>query len=100
MSWWTKLRDKYVNIETMGLKNPERDRETRGLIKDQIRSYQEQTNIAKDQLAQIRNEQDVQKRRIEEKQIRSLRRNYRAANVGLLGVGSPATSDTTSKLGV
>lgn len=99
MSRFTKIRDKYIKVATGGLINPERRHETRNMIKDQVKAYEEQTNIARDQLNAIRNQQDVEKKRIEQKQIRALRRNYRSANVSLLGMGAPGAGDMSTKLG-
>lgn len=74
-------------------------REQDRLVNDQIKAYQDQTALARQQLDEARAATAAEKRRVEEKQIRALRRNYRSASVGLLGVGSPASQDMTSKLG-
>jgi hypothetical protein len=68
-------------------------------LQDQVRAYREQTELTRQELNRASQEQDVQKRRVNEKQIRSLRRNYRSA--GVLGTGSnPSTqNDTSAKLG-
>jgi len=66
------------------------------IMNDQIKAYREQSEISKKQLDETRNQQEAEKRRINEKQIRSLRRNYRPA--GLLGVGSEGEQSAT-KLG-
>ncbi len=68
------------------------------MVNDQIKAYKEQTALTRQQLDQTRAAQEVEKRRIQEKQIRSLRSNYRPAG-GLLGVGNPATNDMTNQLG-
>lgn len=68
-------------------------------VQDQIKAYQDQTALAKQQLDQARTATETEKRRVEEKQIRALRSNYRAQSSGLLGVGQPASSDMNSQLG-
>lgn len=103
MSWWTDIRDKAENIATLGFYDPEKsrqaDRDQRNLVNAQIKAYQEQTNIEKQQLDEARNATQVEKRRVEEKQIRALRRNYRAQGAGLLGVGTSGSDDMNQKLG-
>lgn len=103
MSFWTDIRDAYEQFQTAGVYNPQasrqNERDQRGLIQGQIKAYQDQTALTRQQLDQTRNEQNVEKRRIQEKQIRSLRGTYRAQNAGMLGVGQPATNDMNTKLG-
>lgn len=103
MSLWTKVRDKYVKLQTVGAydpkKNRDMEREQRYLINDQINAYKEQTNLAREQLNEARSQSEIEKRRIQEKQIRSLRRNYRASGMGMLGMGQPASEDMNTKLG-
>lgn len=125
MSWWTKIRD---TVETPfeqfghGVKsianstanagetiwnkvtnNPSaaEKRQQNQLITDQVNAYKQQTDLTRQQLNDARAETQVEQRRIQEKQIRSLRRNYRSptAGVGLLGQGQPATEDMNTKLG-
>lgn len=103
MSLWTRFRDKTVKTATLGMYDPEKIRhnqaDQRHLINEQIKSYQEQTQLTKDELNRVQTEKDAEKRRVEEKQIRALRRNYRASSAGLLGQGEPATEDTSNQLG-
>jgi hypothetical protein len=61
------------------------------------KDYRDQTELAKSEIARKQNEEVAQKRRIEEKQIRSLRQNYRAQS--LLGSGNTSMNDMTNKLG-
>lgn len=63
-------------------------------MNEQINFYKQQTSIAQNEIARKRDEQLAEKRRIEEKQIRSLRRNFRPA--GFLESG---TGDLADKLG-
>lgn len=54
-------------------------RQQSNMVNDQISAYKEQTNLAREQLNRTRDEATAQKRKIDEKQIRSLRRNFRPA---------------------
>lgn len=67
------------------------------MMNEQIRSYREQTELTRRELAAKRDETAAQKRRINEKQIRSLRRTTRAQ--GLLGASQSNEADISSKLG-
>jgi len=73
--------------------------ETNRQISDQIGAYKEQTELTRNQLNEARASQETEQRRIQEKQIRALRRSSRAAGAGMLGVGQPATQDIGTKLG-
>lgn len=55
----------------------------------QANAYKEQTKLAQEEINRKREEQAVERRRIDEKQIRSLRRNRSAR--GFLGSAAPAT---------
>ena len=103
MSWWTDVRDTFENVATGGLYDPwksrQNDRDQRDMVNAQIKAYQDQTAVARDQLNQARDATAAEKRRVNEKQIRTLRRNYRASGAGLLGVGQPANQDVDTKLG-
>ncbi len=103
MTFFTDIRDKAVKIATLGCYDPaasrQAEREQRHMITDQINAYKEQTELTRQQLNQARQETEAEKRRVQEKQIRTLRRNYRAAGASLLGQGQPAASDMNSKLG-
>jgi hypothetical protein len=103
MSWWTDLRDTVEYVGTAGMYDPKKsrqnDRDQRDMVNSQIKAYQDQTNLAKQQLDEARKSTEAEKRRVEEKQIRSLRRNYRSQGAGLLGVGNPASQDMNSQLG-
>ena len=103
MSWWTDLRDTVEYVGTAGLYDPKKsrqaDRDQRDMVNAQIKAYQDQTALARQQLDEARSQTQAEKRRVEEKQIRALRRNYRAQGAGMLGVGSPASQDMTDKLG-
>jgi len=103
MSWWTDLRDSVEKVATFGMYDPQRirqnEREQRDLVNTQIKAYTDQTAITRQQLTQAREATEIERRRVNEKQIRALRRSYRAPGGGLLGVGQPATQDMDAKLG-
>jgi len=103
MSWWTDIRDDWEQAGSFGMYNPgksrQADRDQRNMVNAQIKAYQDQTALEKQQLDQTRASAEVEKRRVQEKQIRSLRRNYSSPNTGLLGVGASDTSDMSQNLG-
>lgn len=103
MSWWTDLRDSVEKVATFGVYDPwksrQADRDQRDMVNAQIKAYQDQTALARQQLDEARNATEAEKRRVNEKQIRTLRRNYRATGAGLLGVGQSANQDMDTKLG-
>jgi hypothetical protein len=110
MGWLEKVLDPFgigaAIAHAAGVKTGEQKRMEQNAINDQIKAYKDQTQITKDEIARKRGEELTEKRRIEEKQIRSLRRNYSSRS--LMGsaqpsssLGNPATSqpDMQSKLG-
>lgn len=95
MSWWTKVRDTWEKVNTLGFYDPEKSRheeaDQRYQVNDQIKAYKDLTNLSREELSRKRDELVAEKRKISEKQIRRLRSNYRPA--GLLnsvssGIGS------------
>ena len=69
-------------------------------INQQMKAYKDQTELTRQQIDAVRNEKDAQKRRINEKQIRALRRNYSGASTaGFLGSQSTDQPGMSSKLG-
>jgi hypothetical protein len=103
MSLWTDIRDTWENVATLGLYNPkdarQKERDQRDMINDQIKAYKDQTELTRQQIDATRAQTDVAKRQIQEKQIRALRRNYRTAASGLLGVGASSSQDMNTNLG-
>jgi len=123
MSLWTDIRDIGETVLTGGLAGafnkrignvegglfnkllgrPSQDdiRNQRNAINDQIKAYKDQTALEQKQLDETRAQTDVAKRQVQEKQIRSLRRNYRSQGlgVGMLGTGQPAANDMSDQLG-
>lgn len=75
------------------------DDDSRRELNEQIRAYKEQTELTREELRHKQEETRAEKRRVEEKQIRALRNNYRAK--GFLGGGGDniAAPGTTDKLG-
>lgn len=71
-------------------------REQSRLVNEQIKAYQDQTEISKAALAQAKDAEQVEKRRIQEKQIRSLRRTSSAR--GFLGSSSDNSFSNDSGL--
>jgi chromosome condensin MukBEF MukE localization factor len=67
------------------------------MIREQVKAYKDQTELAKEEIARKRGEQDVEKRKINEKQIRSLRRTTRTH--GILNATENPQNDMSSKLG-
>lgn len=67
-------------------------------VNEQIKNYKDQTELTRQSLNEKRDSVVAEKRRVEEKQIRSLRRNY--STQGFLGGNqAPSEPDMSSKLG-
>lgn len=56
-------------------------REQANQVNEQVKAYKEQSNLAKSELDRVRGEQATEKRRINEKQIKQLRRHFRPAGL-------------------
>lgn len=94
---WDKTTD--VLHKVTGIQTADERRNAQRLMSDQVKAYKEQTAITRAEVDRKRNEEVAEKRRIEEKQIRSLRRNYRGSSSGLLGSAPTTEPDMNSKLG-
>lgn len=68
-------------------------------MNQQIKAYKEQTEIAKAEQNRLKDEEVAEKRRVQEKQIRALRRSNRSQNVGFLGTSQEYQQGQSSKLG-
>lgn len=93
MSWknfWSSID------ESLGFQGSKSKNREQKLLNQQMKDYQEQSALAKEELARAKDQKDVQKRRIQEKQIRALR--GRSSSRGFLGT-SGADSGLTSQLG-
>lgn len=91
MSWGGWLWDKATDVAhaVTGIPTADEKRNQQKAVNDQIKAYREQTAITKAEIDRKRGEEAVEKRRIQEKQIRSLRRNFRPA--GFLNTGADVT---------
>jgi len=96
MGLWSKIKDVGTDIlhAVTGIPTADERRNAQRAMNDQLKAYRDQTELTRNEINRKQGEQIAEKRRIEEKQIRSLRRNYRAP--GFLGQGQ---SDMSSKLG-
>lgn len=66
-------------------------------INDQVKYYKEQTELTRKEINEKRNQINAEKRRVQEKQVRALRRNY--SGRGFLGSGESSESGMNAKLG-
>lgn len=101
MSFWGNLWDKTTDaLHTVtGIPTADEKRNAQKAMRDQVNAYKQQTELTRNEINRKQTEEKAEKRRVEEKQIRSLRRNYRSNS--LLGSGSNTSSsnDMTQKLG-
>lgn len=68
------------------------------MLNDQIKSYQEQTELSKQEMNRAKDSQDAEKRRIQEKQIKAVRRQ--SSMRGFLGTsGDEMDTGVNSTLG-
>ncbi len=104
--WWdpagilTKSWDISTTLyhKATGIPTEKEKRRERHQINDQIRAYKEQSNLAREQLNEVRAQKEAEKRRVNEKQIRALRGTYRSR--GLLGGQvTPTEEGMSTKLG-
>lgn len=94
-SIWDKATD--IAHQVTGIPTADQTRNQQKMMNDQIKAYREQTAITKQELAQKKGAEVAEKRRIEEKQIRSLRRNYRSPS--FLGGSDSGQAGMSSTLG-
>jgi len=95
MGFWASL-DRSLGLPNRGDIEKEKDLQ-RKAINEQIKAYKDQTELTRQEVNNKRDQVASEKRRVEEKQVRSLRRNNRAP--GFLGGGESSQPDMTSKLG-
>jgi hypothetical protein len=95
MSWegfWSSLD------ESLGFRGPRGKKKDQELMNQQIKDYQEQSKLAKEEMTRAKDAQVAEKRRIQEKQIRSLRRH--SSSRGFLGTSNDmAAMNQSSSLG-
>lgn len=81
---------------TGGMTAHEKTKQKRQMNK-QIQEYNQQMELTKKQLAETKAQNDAEKRRVQEKQIRALRRTNRAQ--GFLGITQEQEPGMSDKLG-
>jgi hypothetical protein len=91
---WDTVTD--IGHAVTGIPTADEKRNAQKLIRDQVNAYKEMSEISKQEIASKKNELAVEKRRVDEKQIRSLRRNYRPQGI----MGAAGTSSTTIEPGM
>lgn len=74
----------------LGLPTADEKRKQAQAIQGQVDAYKKQTELAQSEIDRKRGEEQIEKRRIEEKQIRSLRHNFKPA--GFLDSGDDLAS--------
>lgn len=105
MGWFGPVGDWLTEKETdvagkaLGIPTADERRKSQQMINEQIKAYKDQTEITRQEINRKKGEEAVEKRRVEEKQIRALRRNYRSSGRGMLGSSGSAEQDMTTKLG-
>jgi hypothetical protein len=82
-----------------GTPSSKEKRNQQSLINEQIKAYKDQTELAAKELATLKDQKDMEKRKINEKQIRSLRGSYRAPGGFLNNQSLGNTNGLTNKLG-
>lgn len=66
---------------------------------EQIKAYREQTELTREEIKKKQSSLDADKRRVEEKQIRALRNNYRPRGILSSQNGAAPASGVSDKLG-
>lgn len=96
MSIWDSIKD--VGKGLLDTITGKGDRDQKKLLNQQMKDYQEQSRITKEEMSKARDSELVEKRRIQEKQIRALR--GRSSSRGFLGSSNPdAGAGMSSQLG-
>ena len=92
------LEDKATDLyhSVTGTPTADQKRHMEKDIANQVKAYKEQSELTRKEIERKRGEELAEKRRVEEKQIRGLRRNYRSS--GILG-SQQAQQDQSTKLG-
>lgn len=94
------ITDKLVDVgqKAFGIPDAAEKRKQAAMMNEQVKAYKDQTELTRQELNKTKDAQNVEQRRIQEKQIRSLRRSYRPA--GILGTGQgTGQADMSAKLG-
>lgn len=86
MAWYDKIFDVAVSplrgARDVFLGDPSEKRAAARAMADQVAAYKKQTELATAEMDRVRGERDAEKRRVNEKQIRSIRRGH--SNAGFL----------------
>lgn len=93
---WDTVTD--IGHAVTGIPTAEDRRNAKNAIRDQVDAMRRQTEIAEEQLRAMKDQKDAEKRRMNEKQVRSLRRTYGAGGF----LDQPISVDSTplsTKLG-
>lgn len=96
MGLWNYLTDKAHDLT--GIPTEDEKRHQKKAMREQMEAYKSQTELNRQMINEKRNAEAAEKRRIEEKQIRSLRRNYRPPGA-MLGGGATTGEGMSNKLG-
>lgn len=109
MSIWDRLNDPFGTLGKVndigtdvfhkgtGIPTAQEKRGAMNAVNEQVKAYKEQTELTRKELNDKRNEVAAEKRRVEEKQIRALRRNR--GMQGFLGTGQTDQAGMSEKLG-
>jgi len=87
-----KVRDTATDIlhTATGIPTAADKRDQARMINDQIKAYKEQSDLTRQAMEETKTQRENERRRIEEKQIRSLRNRTRAS--GLMNQASPSNT--------
>ena len=94
---WDKTTDALHAVT--GMPTADEKRNQQRMITDQIQAYKDQTELSRKAIDETRAQKDIEKRKINEKQIRSLRNNYRPQGGFLNNQGNSAPGATSPLLG-
>lgn len=103
MGWFGPIGDIVHDVGTdifhgvTGTPTADQKRDQQRMLNEQVKAYREQSEITRQEISRKQGEQEAAKRRINESQIRSLRRNIKAQ--GFLGSQATDQSDMNNKLG-
>lgn len=100
MSFWTDIRDGFEQVISGGMYDPAARRQQAEMMRLQTEAFKKQTEIAKQQLEEAKRSEDAQARRLQQKQIRSLRGGFSYdGGSSSLGDSSKHRDDIKSNLG-
>lgn len=99
MGIFNKIWDVATDVGHMvtGIPTAQEKRAAKGMMDEQIKAYKEQTALTRSEIERKRGEEKAEKRRVEEKQIRQIKRGYRSSS--MLGSTNSTEPDMNQKLG-